>query len=134
MRRKLIIFCCFLGALCISNIPALGDIYIDYNYADALDGTLTTPYSGSDIFVETFNDAPTMDQPSWTWTGNGTVRLGSDDGAIPMKYAAPYNSSLMTGADDTYYYSVPQDMVGEEVDWSWAMVDFGLDEGACASW
>jgi hypothetical protein len=123
-----IILCC--AALCIGSSAAMGDIYVNYNYAMAPDGTLTTPYSP--VFVETFNNVTTMptglDQPTWTWSGNGALRLGSD-GSIPMKYAAPYNSSLMAGPDATQYFSVPENMVGEESAWSWAMVEFNLPTG-----
>jgi len=112
----------------IVSVPAKADIYIDYNYAMAPDGTLTTAYSG-DIFVETFNDAvkgnsSTFDQPSWTWSdGNWEIRLG-DSAAQPMEYAAPYNSSLMAGPDTTQYASVPENMQEPTS----AMVEFNLEE------
>jgi len=144
MKKKLIISLSFLSVLFVSSVSVLGDIYIDYNYKTAADGTLTTPYN--DVFIETFNDAPTLDQPGWTWTGYGAIRLGSDSGN-PMAYAAPYNSYYMNTPDETNYFSVPVSISGEpdddlilasisvselqaeESENNWAMVNFNLAEG-----
>jgi hypothetical protein len=130
MRRKLLMTICLLGVLYISSTPVLGDVYIGYGYQMALDGTMTTPHDYYPILeVETFNNVTTMpsglDQPQWKWSGNGAIRLGSDPGT-PQRYAAPYNSDLMSDPDATQYFSVPEDMIGEvETDWNWAMVEFG---------
>jgi hypothetical protein len=137
MKKELFIFVCFLGVLCISSTSALGDIMFNYDYATAGDGTLTTPYSP--VFVETFNNVTTMptglDQSLWTWTGNGAIRLYSDEAGRPssMDYAAPFNDSLMSVEDQTYYLSTPESIpAGEEGiggDWDWAMVEFNLPAG-----
>jgi len=49
--------------------------------------------------VETFDDNTLL----WTWTGSGEVVTG----ALSGKYAAPYNSSIMSAADGTHYITVP---------------------------
>lgn len=137
MKRKLIFTICLLVVLSISSVPSSGDIYINYDYKLAADGTMTTPYDT--LLIETFNSVTTMpnglDQP-WTWSGDGAIRLGSDAGD-PMKYAAPYNEDIMlSGADATQYYSVPE-MIPVDYepgsqptgDWYWSQVNFNLPAG-----
>jgi len=130
-----IIMCC--AALCIGSQAAMGDIYVDYGHTMAADGTMTTPYGGT-VFVETFNGYGTtgLDQPQWTWSGEGIVRLGSDEINAVMHYAAPYNDNFMSEADQTYYLSVPETVPtdyeeGSEPigDWYWAQVNFNLPVG-----
>jgi hypothetical protein len=98
---------CFV-ALCLSN--AYSAITIDYSYVMAADDTLTTPYSWAT--VDTFDSG----RPGWNYTGNGGIRNGSVTGL----YAAPYNSTLMSGPDATNYYTTPIDGTS-----SWSVVDFG---------
>ena len=136
MKRKLIITICFLGVLCIGGATAFGGIYINYDYKLAADGTMTTPYDT--LLIETFNNVTTMptnlDQPQWTWSGDGAIRLGTD-GSIIKKYAAPYNTVAMPGGPDaTQYYSVPENIPVDYIpgvseltgDWYWTQVNFNL--------
>jgi hypothetical protein len=92
MKTKLFIFAILF--FCAANASAM--ISIDYNYALAADGTLTTPYSA---VIDNFDSG----RPGWIYTGNGAIVSGSASGL----YAAPYNSSLMAGPDATNYYTVP---------------------------
>ena len=137
MKLKLMTIC-FLGLFFISSGSALGDIYVNYDYKLAADDTMTTPFDT--LLVETFNSVTTfpagLDQPQWTWSGDGTIRLGSDMAGYPynMKYAAPYNEDIMSGPDATQYYSVPENIPGDYVpgetptgDWYWTMVEFNLE-------
>lgn len=137
MRRKLCIVFCFLVAFYISSMPVLADISVNYSYALDADGVLTTPKTYPILEIETFNDYYTtgLDHPEWTWSGDGIVRNGSDP-ENPMKYAAPYNMSLMSGPDSTNYYAVPELIPPEQVvqveltgDWYWSMVNFNLGPG-----
>ena len=137
MRKvTFIIFSCV--ALFVGTQAAMGDFYINYAHDMAADGTMTTPYSGQ-VLIETFNDwtgtgKNGFDQPQWTWSGDGIVRLGSDTINNPMRYAAPYNDNFMSGPDQTFYYSVPEtvpgDVVAQELtDWYWTEINFNLEEG-----
>ena len=137
MKKKLLFLICFM---CLFSVSALGDIYIDYNYKLAADGTMTTAYDT--LLIETFNNVTTMpnglDQPQWTWSGDGTIRSGSDMAGYPddMRFAAPYNEDLMPGgADATQYYSVPETILedyepGSEPPayWYFTEVNFNLEE------
>jgi hypothetical protein len=107
MKRMSVFALCFV-ALCLSN--AYSAITIDYSHVKAADDTLTTPYSWAT--VDTFDSG----RPGWNYTGNGGIRNGSVTGL----YAAPYNSTHMSGPDATDYFSTPID---DTVLWS--MVDFG---------
>jgi hypothetical protein len=93
-RMSVVILCC--AVLYVSNASAM--ISIDFNYALAGDGTLTTSYSGA--VVDNFDS----DRPGWIYSDNGTIRSGSVSGLS----AAPYND-LSASFDTTYYYSVPED-------------------------
>lgn len=90
MKKFLFVLYFLVGITNVSNA-----LTIDYEHIVSSDGTLTSSFTGA--IVETF------DAPTWTWTGSGKVVSGSLSG----KYAAPYNSEYMTGANTTNYMSVP---------------------------
>jgi len=90
MKKVLIVLYILIGITSVSNA-----LTIDYTHTIALDGTLTTSFTGA--IVETFDD------PVWEWTGSGQVVSGSLSG----KYATPYNNLYMSGEDSTKYMSVP---------------------------
>ena len=108
MKRMSIFVLCY-ALFCVSNASAM--VTIDYNYAIAGDGTLTTPYSWA--IVDTFTNPG---RPVWTYTGNGNIVTGSSTGL----YAAPYNNALMGAPDATEYFTTPID-----TSVLWSMVDFG---------
>jgi hypothetical protein len=105
---RIIMYC---TVLCISSASTMGDMYVNYNYVMASDGTLTTSYSGA--IVDTFDSGQ---HPGWVYdtgtTGNGSIISGS----LKSRYAAPYNSSLTSEPDNTNYYTTGNTSV---------IVDFG---------
>jgi len=107
MKRMSVFALCF-AVLCLSNANAA--ITIDYSYSMAADGTLTTANSWA--IVDNFDSG----RPGWNYTGNGSIVNGSASGL----YAAPYNSTLMSGPDATDYFTTPIDNTV-----LWSMVDFG---------
>lgn len=87
-----------VGVFLVIGIAGVASaVTITYDYAMSSDGTLTTSYGWAT--VETFDDASLL----WSWAGSGQVVSGSLSG----KYAAPFNSSLMSAPDATNYVSVP---------------------------
>ena len=88
--------CC--SALCLATSSVHADM-VTYEYAVAADGTLTT--ANSSAIVDNFDS----DRPSWTYTGFGKIRNGSEVG----RYAAPYNDIIMSEADTTNFFAVPED-------------------------
>jgi len=95
MKKIFVLFTVFLFALGI--VGSVGAVTISYEFSLSTDGTLTTPYDWAT--VETFDAEPLL----WSWTGSGAIVQGSVSG----KYAAPYNSDLMTAANTTKYVTVP---------------------------
>jgi len=107
----IILLCC--AALCMVSTSVRADM-INNDYALAADDTLTTPYNWA--IVDTFDS----DRPGWTYTGYGKIRSGS----VAGKYAAPFNSSIMSNPDSTNFFAVPEDKtVGLTAD-----VSFGGNE------
>ena len=96
MKRLLILSSVFLFVFGIVG-SASAVTMITWEYDISSDGTLTTPYDWA--IVETFDG----DSLLWTWTGSGEIVQG----AVSGKYAAPYNSSVMSSADTTKYVTVP---------------------------
>ena len=76
---------------------SVGAVNITFEHELSSDGTLTSTYSWAT--VETFDVLPL----AWSWTGSGQIVSGSASG----KYAAPFNSDLMSSADGTSYVTVP---------------------------
>ncbi len=142
MKKISIIILCY-SALCISSASTKGDMHVNYNYVMAADGTLTTSYSGA--IVDTFDSGR---PPGWVYdtgtTGNGSIISGSVTG----QYAAPYNSSLMSGPDNTNYYttgntSVIVDFGGAEYDYlglfwgsadGYNLIEFLNGESVVSAW
>lgn len=113
MRREKKIL---IGAIAIALVGLIvGSASADINYLYALDGgVLTTPYAGQPgVIVDTFDSTtPT----GWAYGYDYDGAAGSDfvmeaNGAIQSvhtgKSAAPYNNLLMSGPDNTNWYTVP---------------------------
>ncbi len=102
MKRRLVlsmVLCAFIA------VPALADISVSFEYAQAIGNTLTSPHSG--VIVDTFDAG----RPGWTYSGNGAI-VGPGDafnGGGTKIAAAPFNEYLGTD-DTTKYYTVPEDM------------------------
>ena len=113
MKRVGIVVIVTITSLFLAT-PAKADIYIDYSYTyNALDDTLTSSYSGA--IVDTFDTG----RPGWTYTtGNGGIVSGS----LESRYAAPFNSAVMSEPDSTDYYSTGNTYV--EVDFGGATYDY----------
>ncbi|MBW2220840.1 MAG: hypothetical protein JRF40_15355, partial [Deltaproteobacteria bacterium] len=94
--KKLMVLC-GIFSLVFGVAGAVSATTITYDYLHAGDDTLTTRYAWAT--VETFDD----DSLPWTWDGSGEVVSGEKSG----KYAAPFNSSIMSVADTTDYLTVP---------------------------
>jgi hypothetical protein len=94
MKKIFVLFTVFLFALGI--VGSVGAVSISYEYSLSSDDTLTTPYDWAT--VETF-DSTLL----WSWSGSGAIVQGSVSG----KYAAPYNSDVMSGPNKTKYVTVP---------------------------
>ena len=114
MKRLILI--AVVCVICVASGDANADIH--YGYSMAADDTLTTPYNSALVTVDNFDSA----RPGWTWgvapDDNGAIVSGSVSG----QYAAPYNSALMSEADQTDYYTVPENV--SDVPRS-TMVEFG---------
>jgi len=104
----------FVIAVC--GICGVANADINFLYAMDADGTLTTPYNSAPygwpglVTVDNFDS----DRPGWTWgiapDDNGAIVKGDQfDGSTKIA-AAPFNNDLMSGADATYYYTVPEDL------------------------
>lgn len=96
MKKLLILCSVFLLVFGVAGSVSAVSITYDYSY-DLVYDTLTTPYGGAT--VETFDEALLL----WTWTGSEAIVTGSSSGL----YAAPYNNSIMSTADQTQYVTVP---------------------------
>lgn len=94
MKKFLILSSVFLFLFGI--VGSVSAVNISYEYSLSADGTLTTPYNWA--VVETFDHTLL-----WSWGGSGQIVQG----ALSGKYAAPYNSSIMPVADQTWYVTVP---------------------------
>ena len=95
--KNLNLFLIFSLSLFLSVSSVNADM-INYDYSLAADDTLSTPYNWAT--VDTFDS----DRPGWTYSGFGAIRNGSVSG----RYAAPYNDSIMSEADQTKYFAVPE--------------------------
>ena len=107
------LFLIFSLSLFLSASSVKADM-INYNYALAADGTLTSACDFA--IVDNFDS----DRPAWDYSGFGKIRSGAETG----RYAAPFNSSVMSAPDSTNFFAVPEDKaVGTIAD-----VSFGGEE------
>jgi hypothetical protein len=97
MKKLLLLPILLFAAIIVTGTA--GAATINYDAILSADGTLTSPYAWAT--VNTFNNG--LFPAGWTVSGSGQIVHGSVGG----QYAAPYNNSLMSQPDQTYYLSVP---------------------------
>jgi hypothetical protein len=97
MKKMMLLLCS--AFLLLSVVGVVNATTIDYISQLDSKGILTTTFS--DAIVEDFNGG------AITWDGSGSAQVVT--GSLPGKYAAPYNSSLMTLVDafSNPYLSIP---------------------------